>query len=120
MDQSKALGPGTPVEPVSCRTTRIACGCYRNYREARSCRLKLYAHDQSSPRTRLRDTDARYKGSMGEGAVAPLINDSVDPYDRYEHVGEGVYIAPLIKGLRPPASVLAHPLPSNTKLGLGN
>ena len=65
---------------------------------------KLYAHDQSSPRTRLRDTDARYKGSMGEGAIAPLINDSVDPYDRYEHVGEGVSIAPLIKGLRPPAS----------------
>ena len=39
---------------------------------------------------------------MGEGALAPLINDSVDPYDRYEHVGEGVFIAPLIKGLRPP------------------
>ena len=67
---------------------------------------KLYAHDQSSPRThalKLRDTDARYKRSMGEGALAPLINDSVDPYDRYEHVGEGVFIAPLIKGLRPPA-----------------
>ena len=102
MDQSEALGPGTPVEPVSCRTTRIACGCYRIYREARSCYSKLYAHDQSSPRTRLRDTDARYKRSMGEGALAPLINDSVDPYDRYEHVGEGVFIAPLIKGLRPP------------------
>ena len=57
---------------------------------------------------------------MGEGAVAPLINDSVDPYDRYEHVGEGVFVAPLIKGLRPPASVLAHPLPTNAKLGLGN
>ena len=36
VDQSEALGPGTPVEPVSCRTTRIACGCYRIYREARS------------------------------------------------------------------------------------
>jgi hypothetical protein len=33
---------------------------------------------------------------MGEGALAPLINDSVDPYDLYEHVGEGVFIAPLI------------------------
>ena len=43
---------------------------------------------------------------MGEGELAPLLNDSVDPYDhdRYEHVGEGVFIAPLIKGLRPPAS----------------
>ena len=51
---------------------------------------------------------------MGEGALAPLINDSVDPYDLYEHVGEGVFIAPLIKDLRPPASVLAHPLPTNT------
>ena len=56
---------------------------------------------------------------MGEGALAPLINDSVDPYDRYEHVCEGV-LAPLIKGLRPPAPVLARPLPGNTKLGLGN
>ena len=58
--------------------------------------------DQSCT-ARLRDTDARYKRSMGEGALAPLINDSVDLYDRYEHVGEGVFIAPLIKGLRPPA-----------------
>ena len=41
---------------------------------------------------------------MGEGALAPLINDSVDPYNRYEHVGEGVFIALLIKGLCPPAS----------------
>ena len=57
---------------------------------------------------KLRDTDARYKRSMGEGALAPLINDSVDPYDRYEHVGEGVFIAPLIKGLRPPAKHKYH------------
>ena len=56
----------------------------------------------------MRDTDARYKRSMGEGALAPLINDSVDPYDRYEHVGEGVFIAPLIKGLRPPAKYKYH------------
>ena len=57
---------------------------------------------------------------MGAGAAAPLINDSVNPYGRYAHVGEGVFVAPLIKGLRPPASVLAHPLPTNTKLGLGS
>jgi hypothetical protein len=56
---------------------------------------------------------------MGEGAVAPLINDSVDPYDRYEHVGEGVSVAALVKELRPPAPVLAHPLPTSTKIGLG-
>ena len=49
------------------------------------------------------DTEARYKGSMREGAVVLFINDSVDPYDRYEHVGEGVFIAHLIKELRPPA-----------------
>ena len=67
---------------------------------------KLYAHDQSSARTRLRDTDARYKGSMGEGVIAPLINDSVDPCDRCEHVGEGV-LAPLTKGLRPPTMLSA-------------
>ena len=34
---------------------------------------------------------------MGEGALAPLINDSVDPYARYEHVGEGVFIAPSLR-----------------------
>ena len=56
----------------------------------------------------MRDTDARYKRSMGEGALAPLINDSVDLYDRYEHVGEGVFIAPLIKGLRPPTKYKHH------------
>ena len=39
------------------------------------------------------DTDARYKRSMSEGALTPLINDSVDPYDRDEHVDEGVPIA---------------------------
>ena len=54
---------------------------------------------------------------MGEGAVAPLINDSVDPYDRYEHVGEGV-LAPLIKGLRPPAMLSASTIcASATKRG---
>ena len=56
----------------------------------------------------LRCTDARYKRSMGEGALAPFINDSVDPYDRYEHVDEGVFIAPLIKGLRPPTRYKYH------------
>ena len=64
------------------------------------------------------DTDARYKRSVGEGAVAPLINDSVDPYDRYEHVGEGVLIAPLIKRLRPPAMISASTIcASATKRG---
>ena len=45
---------------------------------------------------------------MGEGALVPLINDNVDRYDRYEHVGEGVFIAPLIQGLRPPAKYKYH------------
>jgi hypothetical protein len=45
---------------------------------------------------------------MGEGELAPLINDIVDSYDRYEHVGEGVFIAPLIKGLCPPAKYYYH------------
>ena len=62
--------------------------------------------------------DARYERSMGEGAfIAPLINDSVDPYDRYEHVGEGVFIAPLIKGLRPPAKYKYHLRNYATKRG---
>ena len=43
----------------------------------------------------LRCTDERYKRSRGEGAfISPLINDSVGPYDWYEHVGEGVFITP--------------------------
>ena len=57
---------------------------------------------------------------MGEGALAPLINDSVDLYDRYEryeHVGEGVFIAPLIKGLRPPAKYKHHLRNYATKRG---
>ena len=32
-----------------------------------------------------------------EAFIAVLLNDSVDPYDRYKHEGEGKFITLLIK-----------------------
>ena len=51
------------------------------------------------------------------GGLAPLINNNVYPYDRYEHVDEAMLIAPLIKGLRPPAKYKYHLCDYVTKRG---
>ena len=77
VDQSEALGPGTPVKPVSCRTIRIACGCYRIDREVQLSRSKL-THTMS----RVHSTRAMHRNSNEmDRAHLDLMTSSTDGPD---------------------------------------